>query len=381
MPFFNFKLTQQEVNHLENYTIKSNDDSIFNNTVNIPYLFKPLNDIIPQHIVPNTITLVGNLVPVLTFILMSILYPDYSTPIPAWMDLLISDSIDGIRARSSGICSPIGDWLDHSLDNVTYFCFVAFLDHIFLCDSVLKDMFIALFLVYTSYCVQIQAVFTNSIHLGTVNASCEGIMAFIGMVFIDAFYPLREITIFGIDVFTLTSPVLVILLVIHSVVMVKGIREEIPIMNSSFLKDRNGNQSIDIEKCVKQSFQLLIESMLCIIIGTGFYYAFVDEKTTTNYIFNNLWIYFCSLIYIDSVIQTRLFGRKQPSIFDLKCLIPLLLPPVLIIFTSFTTSVVIGSIVSGIIMWTDWIATLLSILDGLKLKLFQHEPTRFAPKK
>ncbi|BFU23398.1 aminoalcoholphosphotransferase, putative [Entamoeba histolytica HM-1:IMSS-B] len=371
---FHFKLTPEEADHLEHYKIQTRDESIINNKINIPYLFIPINNIIPKWVVPNMITLSGNVMPILAFTLMTILYPDYSQPLPAWMCIFnsfsilwfwIADSCDGIRARSSGICSPIGDWLDHSLDNVTYFCFVGFLDHMFLCNSVIKDMLIVLFMVYTSYCVQIQAIYTHAINLGIINASCEGIMGFIGLVFLSAFIPFYDFKLFGIPVFQLLLPIIGGLLVIHTLVMIKGIKNDFP----------------DKPEYIKESIEMLINSMVCVFVGILFYYSFCNEFTTTNYIFNNLWIYFCSLIYVNMIIQSRLFGRDIPKLYNMKFLIALLTPIVLICFCSFTTSVIIGAVVGGVVMWTDWIATLLSMLDGLHLKLFQHEPTRFAPKK
>ncbi|ELP90743.1 hypothetical protein EIN_025820 [Entamoeba invadens IP1] len=371
---FHFKLSQEESDHLEHYTIKTRDCSYVNNYINIPYLFNPTNKVIPKNIVPNFITLSGNVMPLLAFLTMTLLYPDYSKPLSPLMNLFIAfsiawfwvaDSVDGIRARSSGICSPIGDWLDHSLDNVTYFCFTAFIDHIFLCNSVAKEIMIIMFMVYTSYCVQIQAVYTNAIHLGQVNASCEGIMAFIGLVIFDIFVPMRDFSLFGIPAFDLVVPCLAGLLVIHTVVMVTGIKQNFP-----------GNKDFVVESII-----LLFNCCVSLILGATFFYVFCKEQTLVNYIVTNLWIYACSLTYIDMVIQCRLFGRKKPSLFDLKHIIAVVIPFICIPFCTYTTAIVIGAFAAQVIMWTDWVATLLSMLDGLKLKLFQTEPTRFAPKK
>lgn len=374
MESFHFKLTPEEGDHLEHYKIKTKDESIINNTINIPYLFVPMNSIIPKWVVPNMITLSGTAINVFTFIILSLFFPDYSKPLPAYMDILIgvsvlwfwiADSVDGIRARSSGVCSPIGDWLDHSLDNVTYFCFVSYMDHIFTCNSVLLNMMIVFFMVYTSYCVQIQAIYTNAINLGVVNASCEGIMAFIGLAFLDVIIPFHEFSMFGIPFISLTLPVLACLLIIHTIVMIKGIKEQFP----------------GKPEYTRESLEQLIYSAVPVFVGLAFYYSFSTEPSNVGYILNNLWVYFCSLIYVDMIIQSRLFGRVLPKIYNIKFLIPLLTPIVAICFFPFNVAVGLGAFVGGVMMWSDWVITLISMLDSLKLRLFQTEPTRFAPKK
>ena len=371
---FNTHLTPEESDYLEHYKITTRDQSIINNKINIPYLFTPLNKILPKWIVPNMITLTGNFVPIIVYLLTVIVEPDFTKPVPSWLCVLMSfailmfflcDSIDGMRARSSGVCSPIGDWLDHSMDNITYFCFVAYFDHMFCTGNLLTMMAIVLSMVYTSYFVQIEAIFTHTINLGIINASCEGLMAVTLVPIFNIFVPLKDITIFGIP---FIYPVIVgtsTLLLSHCLTMTMALKEQFP------------NQP----EILKKAFVMFGNGVVCIIVGLVFYYVFAGEYTPYNYMFTNLWIYFSSLVYVNMIIQARLFNRKHPRIWDVKSIVCLVLPFVLIVFVGYQTAIIISAVVSGIIMWTDWVCTIKAMLNALGLRLFQTEPTRFAPKK
>lgn len=379
MPFLHTSLSPAEADHLEHYLIRTQDNSLLNKYVLIPYFFEPIARAVPSFFVPNMITLIGNLAPLLVFLFLAVFFPDTSVKLPWWGNVLmagstltfwICDSLDGMRARATGICSPIGDWLDHSLDNVTYFCFIYFLDRMFLMDSWTEHFLIVIFLVYTSYCVQIEAVYTNAIHLAIINASCEGLLGFIGILLFDIVFPLDTFTVFGISAYFLIKWIMAGLLVIHSCAMLSSLwaNEQLPVKEGAF---HRSNQ-------FKDALLMYFQSFVPVIIGLVFFHLF---DASVNYAVYIVWVDFCSLIYVDAIIQCRLFGRPVPTLLDPRYLVAQLPPLVLAPIIGFELAIWIGAAVAGSVMWSDWVVTVWSMLKALGLELFQTTPTRFAPKK
>ncbi len=107
---------QLEVNELENV-----------------YIFNPFWDFIanncyPDWLAPNVITLLGLIVPMVSLVAVAYLFPTLTGVFPPWLLALNAfalfwystlDATDGKQARRTDNCSPLGQILDHNLDQLT----------------------------------------------------------------------------------------------------------------------------------------------------------------------------------------------------------------------------------------------------------------------
>ncbi|KAH3745206.1 ethanolaminephosphotransferase [Pelomyxa schiedti] len=103
---------------------------------------------------------------------------------PLWLNLcasfavlwfMLMDNVDGKHARSINCCSPVGDWLDHSLDPLTYFIL---LSNICIMAHVTTGWMIWFILVSTSLTYELvmwECYFTGKMVLNEFDASTEGI--------------------------------------------------------------------------------------------------------------------------------------------------------------------------------------------------------------
>ena len=111
------------------YKYKGGSDSFL-----YQYLWKPLviklvdNFFFHLWIAPNTITLIGYLLVLISHVLILFYSPDLSQEIPVWVLLnggfsvlayQILDNADGMQARKTGASSPLGMLFDHGCDSST----------------------------------------------------------------------------------------------------------------------------------------------------------------------------------------------------------------------------------------------------------------------
>ncbi|HEY4117593.1 MAG TPA: CDP-alcohol phosphatidyltransferase family protein [Byssovorax sp.] len=86
------------------------------------WLVKPLLPLLPASLNPNTITHAGHLMNCTAACLVVLLWPQRG-PIPVIAALLLNaycwcDNADGAHARRTNQCSPMGEFLDHGLDQL-----------------------------------------------------------------------------------------------------------------------------------------------------------------------------------------------------------------------------------------------------------------------
>lgn len=89
------------------------------------------NNLFPDWLAPNLITLAGTVMPLISMVLVAIYCPTFEETMPQWLLAFIVfsvfwfqtlDSTDGKQARRTDNCSPIGQILDHNLDQLTQTC-------------------------------------------------------------------------------------------------------------------------------------------------------------------------------------------------------------------------------------------------------------------
>lgn len=126
-PFREFKLG--ELKNIMAYKYKSIDNSISQKYFLTP-MFRFIQKFVPVWITPNQITMIG-FVSMLISLIITFVFDKNLNSHPRFLPFanmilliiyLISDGIDGIHARATGQCSPLGQLLDHGVDSIA--CFI-----------------------------------------------------------------------------------------------------------------------------------------------------------------------------------------------------------------------------------------------------------------
>lgn len=100
------------------------------------YIYEPYwnflaNYCLPDWLAPNALTLIGLFFPLILLITICVLDPTFTQTLPHWVFVLAwfaqfwyqtIDAIDGKQARRTDNCSPLGQILDHNLDQITFTC-------------------------------------------------------------------------------------------------------------------------------------------------------------------------------------------------------------------------------------------------------------------
>lgn len=144
-----------------------------------PYWTFLANRCLPDWLAPNALTLMGIIFPMLTLICLGYLDPSMTLVLPGWVWFLswfgdswyqTIDAIDGKQARRIDNCSPLGQLLDHNLDQ---FSFTVMMIHV--CASlqiggdITKMLLITPGVMSAHYSIEYRTHFTNW-HITTVGA-------------------------------------------------------------------------------------------------------------------------------------------------------------------------------------------------------------------
>jgi len=87
-----------------------------------------LVELVPRWVAPNTITIVGLIINIVTSLLLMVYCPSATEVSPRWVYLLNAiglfvyqslDAIDGKQARRTGSASPLGELFDHGCDSIS----------------------------------------------------------------------------------------------------------------------------------------------------------------------------------------------------------------------------------------------------------------------
>ena len=124
-------LTKQHLENIKNYKMTTNDWTPMDNAFNPWWEF--VANRLPRTIAPNLITLCGTIVPIAAFLYLMSYDMSLSSVLPSsvlflngfavfWYQTL--DAVDGKQARRTDNCSPLGQILDHNLDQFShvFFC-------------------------------------------------------------------------------------------------------------------------------------------------------------------------------------------------------------------------------------------------------------------
>jgi phosphatidylglycerophosphate synthase len=127
----NGNLTEKELEHIKTFRYKTNGLTPLEIHVYEPFWNFLANKCLPDWLAPNALTLLGAVVPLASLATICSLDCSFSEKLPCWVWLLswfaqfwyqTIDAIDGKQARRTNNCSPLGQILDHNLDQVTLTC-------------------------------------------------------------------------------------------------------------------------------------------------------------------------------------------------------------------------------------------------------------------
>jgi len=127
-------LSKKDMEYMYAYKCRSEDHGVLNNYVLNHFYDFVVEKLLPSWIAPNVLTFLGPLPLVIMATLNLSLPNEYTNPetggtIYILLNVLSAfavywfltmDNIDGKHARRIRCCSPLGDWLDHALDIVSY---------------------------------------------------------------------------------------------------------------------------------------------------------------------------------------------------------------------------------------------------------------------
>lgn len=122
------KFSKKDLDNIKHYRYQTNSathlEKYFYN-----YVWDHIaNNWLPDWLAPNLLTLMGIILPLVMMIAVCIVNPGFTETVPHWLLLLgfasnlwyqTIDAIDGKQARRTNNCSPLGQLLDHNLDQIS----------------------------------------------------------------------------------------------------------------------------------------------------------------------------------------------------------------------------------------------------------------------
>eukprot|EP01121_Diplochlamys_sp_Union-15-3_P015319 TRINITY_DN5042_c0_g1_i1.p1 TRINITY_DN5042_c0_g1~~TRINITY_DN5042_c0_g1_i1.p1 ORF type:complete len:389 (+),score=25.47 TRINITY_DN5042_c0_g1_i1:41-1207(+) len=189
-------IPKEKLKSLDSYKYVGNDRSLVAKYIMQPFWTFVVN-FLPQHMAPNTVTLVGFSTVILSYLLFVYYSPTLTETAPSWVYFLCAfctffyqtmDAIDGKQARKTDTSSALGELFDHGCDAITTVIvtlqvactlhiinkWIVFLNVIL----VLSSLFLTIWNLY----------FTNEFDLGVVNVT-EALLATTAMHIISGFDP------------------------------------------------------------------------------------------------------------------------------------------------------------------------------------------------
>ena len=169
--------------NLKHYKFTGKDNSIYYNYVISP-ICNVITNYIPKWIVPNTVTVIGWVLNVISLIL-TIVYGGWKgcNYFPSWVCYYSSisysayiylDAIDGKQARRLNASSPLGVLFDHGSDACTSFMISIITGSFFYFNNVLQYLLIFFPLTFTFFMNFIEEYYTGVLDLPVINGVEEG---------------------------------------------------------------------------------------------------------------------------------------------------------------------------------------------------------------
>ena len=126
---------------------------------------------LPDRLAPNALTLLGLVFPIISLVTVCYLDPSFTQTLPCWVWFLsvfadfwyqTIDAIDGKQARRTDNCSPLGQILDHNLDQITFTCMMI---HVCSClrigDDIVSILMITPGVMSAHYSIEYRTHFTK----------------------------------------------------------------------------------------------------------------------------------------------------------------------------------------------------------------------------
>jgi len=179
-----FLFSDKEIDYMKSYRCRGIDHSILNNYILGHFYDFLVKSVFPSWLAPNVLTLLGPVPAIIASVLIIMNAPTLTEPLPAWLQIylafavffyLICDNCDGKHARNINCCSPLGDFLDHSLDTITFTLIIHNLCAAFNMSSGWYTYFIIAGCIMTHVFVMWEAYYTGEIILNYIEACTEGI--------------------------------------------------------------------------------------------------------------------------------------------------------------------------------------------------------------
>ena len=174
------QLSQKDLGNIETFRYQTNPLTPFERIFYDPYWNFLANKCLPDWLAPNALTIMGLIFPLMTLVAVGWYDPSFTSPtLPAWI-LLLSwfgdswyqtiDAIDGKQARRIDNCSPLGQLLDHNLDQIS---FTVMMIHVCATlmtgPSLLRILLLTPGVMSAHYSIEYRTHFTNW-HITTVGA-------------------------------------------------------------------------------------------------------------------------------------------------------------------------------------------------------------------
>ena len=123
-------LTKHELEKIKVFRYKTNE-STFIEKYFYNHVWDAMANNLPDSLAPNLMTVCGCLLPLASLVVICFVSPDFSETLSHNVVLLCVaahlwyqtiDAIDGKQARRTNNCSPLGQLLDHNLDQISLTC-------------------------------------------------------------------------------------------------------------------------------------------------------------------------------------------------------------------------------------------------------------------
>jgi len=118
-------LSKKDLEKIKNFRYNTNGLTPLEINVYDPFWSFIANNLLPDWLAPNALTLLGLVVPLTQLFVIGMFDTSFSSVLPNWVWYLCLfglfwyqtvDAIDGKQARRTNNCSALGQLLDHNLD-------------------------------------------------------------------------------------------------------------------------------------------------------------------------------------------------------------------------------------------------------------------------
>eukprot|EP00755_Sulcionema_specki_P027869 Sspe_Gene.88674::Locus_60615_Transcript_1_1_Confidence_1.000_Length_1282::g.88674::m.88674/K00993/EPT1; ethanolaminephosphotransferase len=195
VPFTKHYVSDEGLDNLKRYKYSGTDLSLTSKYI-MQHYWKAVVELVPLHIAPNALTLVGS------FFIMSSFFFVACFPmcgdIPSWAIAYAAfslfayqtlDAIDGKQARRTGTSSPLGELFDHGCDALSMHLVVLnTMAALGVCDNMDQVLTYSLLVTMGFWFCAWEQFHTGTLTLGYANGPVEGILLVVSVLAITALF-------------------------------------------------------------------------------------------------------------------------------------------------------------------------------------------------